>query len=49
MSLLEQTSKRRLRAAKADPWASLVQSLDMFSDDFTETREQPVDDVREGF
>jgi antitoxin VapB len=26
---------------KNDPWASLVRSLDHFSDDFMETREQP--------
>ncbi len=32
---------------KDDPWAPLVDSLDMFTDDFMETRGQPVQDSRE--
>jgi antitoxin VapB len=33
---------------KDAPWASLVRSLDRFSDDFMETREQPASTRREG-
>lgn len=32
---------------KDDPWSPLVSSLDQFSDDFMNTREQPSQDVRE--
>lgn len=32
---------------KDDPWSPLVSSLDQFSDDFMNTREQPPQDVRE--
>jgi antitoxin VapB len=32
---------------KDDPWAALVNSLDQFTDDFMETREQPMQDVRD--
>ncbi len=34
---------------KDDPWASLVNSLDQFTDDFMETREQPPQKGRETF
>jgi antitoxin VapB len=34
---------------KLDPWISLFESLDQFSDDFMETREQPPLDSRELF
>jgi antitoxin VapB len=29
------------------PWSSLVNSLDQFTDDFMESREQPTQDTRE--
>ena len=32
---------------KDDPWAPLVGSLDLFTDDFMETRDQPAQDSRE--
>ena len=32
---------------KDDPWASLANSLDQFTDDFMETRDQPAQDSRE--
>lgn len=32
---------------KDDPWASLANSLDQFTDDYMETRNQPGQDVRE--
>ncbi|MGH1394191.1 MAG: antitoxin [Trichormus sp.] len=35
--------------AKDNPWDSLIQSLDNFSDDFMTTREQPLIDTRESF
>jgi len=30
----------------ADPWRSLVESLDLFSDDFMESRQQPPSQAR---
>jgi antitoxin VapB len=35
--------------AKDNPWESLIDSLDNFSDDFMTTRDQPVIDTRESF
>ena len=32
---------------KDDPWASLANSLDQFTDDYMETRDQPPEDSRE--
>ena len=32
---------------KDDPWAPLANSLDQFTDDFMETRDQPTQDSRE--
>jgi len=32
---------------KDDPWASLANSLDQFTDDYMETRDQPTQDPRE--
>ena len=32
---------------KDDPWSILANSLDQFSDDFMETRDQPTQDSRE--
>jgi len=32
---------------KDDPWAALVSSLDQFTDDFMQTREQPAQDRRD--
>ena len=32
---------------KDDPWASLANSLDQFTDDYMETRDQPAQDSRE--
>ena len=34
---------------KNDPWSSLVNSLDQFTDDFMENREQPDQDHRDSF
>ncbi|MEM9220282.1 MAG: type II toxin-antitoxin system VapB family antitoxin [Cyanobacteria bacterium P01_F01_bin.150] len=34
---------------KENPWESLFNSLEQFSDDFMSTREQPPLDVREAF
>ena len=34
---------------KDDPWSSLVNSLDQFTDDFMETRDQPAQNNREKF
>jgi antitoxin VapB len=34
---------------KDDPWSSLVNSLDQFTDDFMDDREQPIQDSRENF
>jgi antitoxin VapB len=34
---------------KENPWASLVNSLDQFSDDFMEDRNQPIEQIREDF
>lgn len=33
--------------SKDDPWSPLISSLDQFSADFMNTREQPPQDVRE--
>ncbi|MEH1897260.1 MAG: type II toxin-antitoxin system VapB family antitoxin [Nostoc sp.] len=35
--------------AKDNPWESLIDSLDNFSDDFMTTRDQQVIDTRESF
>ena len=32
---------------KDDPWASLANSLDQFTDDYMKTRDQPTQDSRE--
>lgn len=34
---------------KTDPWAPLINSLDQFSDDFMEDRNQPSIDKRDSF
>ena len=34
---------------KDDPWSVLVNSLDQFTDDFMETRDQPTQNDRESF
>ena len=34
---------------KDDPWSSLVKSLDQFTDDFMDSRDQPNQDSREKF
>jgi antitoxin VapB len=34
---------------KDDPWASLANSLNQFTDDFMESRDQPNQDSRESF
>jgi antitoxin VapB len=34
---------------KDDPWSFLVDSLDKFTDDFMESRDQPAQDSREEF
>ncbi len=35
--------------AKNNPWQSLLESLDQFSDDFMTTRDQPPLDIQEPF
>jgi antitoxin VapB len=35
--------------AKDNPWQSLIDSLDQFSEDFMTTRDQPPLDIREAF
>lgn len=35
--------------SKNDPWSSLINSLDQFTDDFMESREQPQQNSREKF
>ncbi|QLE39126.1 AbrB/MazE/SpoVT family DNA-binding domain-containing protein [Nostoc sp. C052] len=35
--------------AKENPWESIIDSLDNFSDDFMNSRDQPVIDTRESF
>ncbi|MHC5674599.1 antitoxin [Nostoc sp.] len=35
--------------AKDNPWQSLIESLDNFSDDFMNSRDQPVINTRESF
>ncbi|MBD2231329.1 antitoxin [Phormidium tenue] len=35
--------------AKDNPWQSLFESLEQFSDDFMTTRDQPPLDIREAF
>jgi antitoxin VapB len=35
--------------AKENPWESLIDSLDNFSDDFMNSRNQPVIDTKESF
>jgi len=34
---------------KDDPWSSLIESLDQFTDDFMDSRDQPNQDSREKF
>lgn len=34
---------------KEDPWADFMDSLDKFSDDFMESRNQPSQQIRESF
>ena len=34
---------------KDDPWSSLVNSLDQFTDDFLDDRDQPIQDSRKNF
>jgi len=34
---------------KNDPWSSLINGLDQFTDDFMESREQPDQDLRGNF
>ena len=34
---------------KDDPWSSLINSLDQFTDDFMDSRDQPNHDSREDF
>lgn len=46
---IKKIGKMVILLPKDDPWSSLVNSLDQFSDDFMETRDQPVPDTREKF
>jgi antitoxin VapB len=44
---IKKIGKMVLLFPKDDPWAPLVDSLEQFTDDFMETRDQPQQDSRE--
>lgn len=44
---IKRVGKNIILTTKNDPWAGLIDSLDMFSDDFMTEREQPPADQRE--
>ncbi|MBW2368447.1 MAG: antitoxin, partial [Deltaproteobacteria bacterium] len=46
---IQKIGKMVILIPKDDPWASLVDSLDKFTDDFMETRDQPDQKSREKF
>ncbi|GAB4212352.1 MAG: hypothetical protein OHK0012_06480 [Synechococcales cyanobacterium] len=46
---IKQVGSAIVLIAKDNPWQSLFESLEKFSDDFMTTREQPPLDVREAF
>ena len=46
---IKKIGKMVILIPKDDPWASLANSLDKFTDDFMESRNQPDQDSRESF
>ena len=44
---IKRVGKNIILTTKNDPWAGLIDSLDMFSDDFMAERQQPPTDRRE--
>ena len=44
---IKRVGKNIILTSKDDPWAGLIDSLDMFSDDFMAERQQPPTDQRE--
>jgi antitoxin VapB len=46
---IKKTGKMVVLLPKDDPWSFLVDSLDKFTDDFMESRDQPAQDSREEF
>ncbi|ACL03227.1 SpoVT/AbrB domain protein [Desulfatibacillum aliphaticivorans] len=45
--LIKRVGRNVVLSPKDDPWSSLVQSLDLFTEDFMEDRNQPGQDDRE--
>ncbi|SHL49749.1 antitoxin VapB [Desulfatibacillum alkenivorans DSM 16219] len=45
--LIKKVGRNVVLSPKGDPWSSLVQSLDLFTEDFMEDRKQPGQDDRE--
>ncbi|HLO83773.1 MAG TPA: AbrB/MazE/SpoVT family DNA-binding domain-containing protein [Nostocaceae cyanobacterium] len=46
---IKEDSDTIFTSTKANPWQYLIDSLDNFSDDFMNTREQPILETRENF
>ena len=46
---IKRVGRNIILTSKDDPWAGLIDSLDMFSDDFMAERLQPPSDQREEF
>ncbi len=46
---IKRVGKNIILTTKDDPWAGLIDSLDMFSDDFMAERRQPPADQRDEF
>jgi antitoxin VapB len=44
---IKKVGKMVILIPKDDPWSSLIDSLDQFTDDFMESREQPNQTLRE--
>ena len=44
---IKKVGKMVILIPKDDPWSSLINSLDQFTDDFMESREQPNQTLRE--
>ena len=45
--IIKKIGKRVILMPKDDPWSPLVKSLDQFTDDFMNDRNQPSQDARE--
>jgi antitoxin VapB len=46
---IQKIGKMVILLPKDDPWSPLVDSLDQFTDDFMETRDQPAQNNRDEF